>query len=369
MGKASRPQRDAKKLFQPARRAETMLVSLAAATDSTVLRMGVERWRRARVVYRLDADVMRELFDTDLKVIPPPDALTHLPHDEFVVTFDPPFELYDSEDERTRRFEGVLVVGKRNESIAPITGRLLVGVAGATSPDATSIRGTYFGTFTDTGELQLTTATIPGQELRRIVTRRWTSCTTSRVSTRLRTRRPLSRARPSRARTPKFGTKVFGCSKAFASRSDSCCGNGRGARAHARLQNEFAAELARRGLVPLSPGPDDPQFDLAWLQPDGTLVVVEVKSLSDETEVHQLRIGLGQVIEYRWNLTARHSGQVRSVLHVEREPTDAEWAELCAEERIALTHPDNVASVLDSLGASLGAATRSLTARESQVIA
>ena len=123
---------------------------------------------------------------------------------------------------------------------------------------------------------------------------------------------------------------------------------GRGARAHARLQNMVSDALVRRGRVPLSPSVNDPQFDVAWREGD-SIVVVEVKSLSDISETHQLRLGVGQVIEYRWNLAAALLMPVRSVLLVEREPTGASWAELCRDEQIVLTWPEILDVVLDEL--------------------
>ena len=48
----------------------------------------------------------------------------------------------------------------------------------------------------------------------------------------------------------------------------------------------------RRGLPPV------PNFDLAW-QKDRTVFVAEVKSITAENEEHQLRLGLGQVLQYR----------------------------------------------------------------------
>jgi hypothetical protein len=47
------------------------------------------------------------------------------------------------------------------------------------------------------------------------------------------------------------------------------------------------------GHLPLLPPGDTPRYDLAFARDDGTsLVVIEVKSLSDDHAVHQLRLGL-----------------------------------------------------------------------------
>ena len=77
------------------------------------------------------------------------------------------------------------------------------------------------------------------------------------------------------------------------------------------------------GLEPLVPEGLDPLFDVAFYAEDGeTLVVIEVKSLSDEDAVHQLRLGLGQVQHYAYLLGAECP--VRPALAVPIEPA-AEW--------------------------------------------
>jgi hypothetical protein len=111
----------------------------------------------------------------------------------------------------------------------------------------------------------------------------------------------------------------------------------RSLRSHASLQNRLAGELERRGLLVLSPRPDDPPFDLAWWE-DGALWVAEVKSLTDENEERQLRLGLGQLLRYR-HLLARGRDTVRGLLYVEREPCDPAWRSLCAEIGVRLGRP------------------------------
>jgi hypothetical protein len=113
-------------------------------------------------------------------------------------------------------------------------------------------------------------------------------------------------------------------------------GYGAGLRAHHRLQNRLAQLLAAGGLVPLSPGPNDPPFDLAWSAGDGVLVVVEVKSTTQSNEVKQLKMGLGQIFDYA--STLRRAGvAVQPVLYVEQKPVDAErWLEITNDAGILL---------------------------------
>lgn len=111
----------------------------------------------------------------------------------------------------------------------------------------------------------------------------------------------------------------------------------RGLIGHARTQNELADRIEEAGLTPLSPGDADPDFDLAWEVPGGC-VVVEVKSLTGTNQDRQLRLGLGQVLDYRHQLLASRR-YVTAVLAVESEPSDNRWIEVCAENGVTLTWP------------------------------
>ncbi|MET8049067.1 hypothetical protein ABZU75_15855 [Streptosporangium sp. NPDC005286] len=114
--------------------------------------------------------------------------------------------------------------------------------------------------------------------------------------------------------------------------------NGRNLRAHRRLQNQLAAGLRDRGIEPLSPGPSDPDFDLAWRPGPGCLTVCEIKSLTPTNEINQLRLGLGQVLDYVDQLRSR-AETVLGLLWIERTPTDSRWIELCHRAGIHLAWP------------------------------
>lgn len=114
---------------------------------------------------------------------------------------------------------------------------------------------------------------------------------------------------------------------------------GRGLAAHNRTQNRIAAIVQGLGWVPRSPGPDEPEFDIAWKTED-MLFVCEVKSLSPTNEERQLRMAVGQVIRYRQKLAAAGYEPVMAVIAVERPPEDMSWNELCERENIVLVWPD-----------------------------
>jgi predicted RNA-binding protein with PUA-like domain len=80
---------------------------------------------------------------------------------------------------------------------------------------------------------------------------------------------------------------------------------GRGLRAHNRLQNQLSDLVGAAGHAPVEPkSPTDPPFDLAWFA-EQTLYLVEVKSCTEANQIHQLHIGIGQVLDYKDTLLAR----------------------------------------------------------------
>ncbi|MEZ5257859.1 MAG: hypothetical protein R2705_13470 [Ilumatobacteraceae bacterium] len=75
---------------------------------------------------------------------------------------------------------------------------------------------------------------------------------------------------------------------------------------HAVTQNGLAAHLREHGLEPRKRGFGEPDFDIAWVT-SKTVVVAEVKTLHKSNLVHQLRVGIGQVLQYRELLRARQA--------------------------------------------------------------
>ena len=102
---------------------------------------------------------------------------------------------------------------------------------------------------------------------------------------------------------------------------------------HHELQEALARLLQQEGHAPLRPRALDPQFDLAW-RDEAALNLVEVKSLSEGGEDHQLRLGLGQVLDYRHQLSEREP--TRAILAVEREPRRAHWRAVCSSVGVLL---------------------------------
>jgi predicted RNA-binding protein with PUA-like domain len=112
---------------------------------------------------------------------------------------------------------------------------------------------------------------------------------------------------------------------------------GRGWRAHRRLQNRLSELVRSAGYEPRRSTAADPDFDLAWTTPWG-VVVVEVKSCTKANEVRQLRLGIGQVLDYEDVLRARGQA-VQPALYLERAPSDSRWMPLANRHNIRLIWP------------------------------
>lgn len=115
----------------------------------------------------------------------------------------------------------------------------------------------------------------------------------------------------------------------------------RGLAAHVKIQNDLAEMARLAGFEAFSPGPDGPQFDLAWSELDGWVTVVEVKSLTAENESGQIRLGLGQILDYAFQLN-QMGHRVKPVLVVERAPISGHWVDVCATAGVRLLWGDRV---------------------------
>jgi hypothetical protein len=79
----------------------------------------------------------------------------------------------------------------------------------------------------------------------------------------------------------------------------------RSSNAHKTLQGRLADLLRGRGIEPLSWNPEagDPPFDIGW-RAGPAFHCCEVKSATEENRVAQVRMGLGQLLEYGARLDA-----------------------------------------------------------------
>ncbi|HEY9476526.1 MAG TPA: hypothetical protein VIS06_22095 [Mycobacteriales bacterium] len=96
-----------------------------------------------------------------------------------------------------------------------------------------------------------------------------------------------------------------------------------GTAAHERTVGVLRDHLNDRGIQVFGPAAGAPRFDAGWDDADGR-VIAEVKSLSEANEAQQIRLGLGQVLEYACIVSLRRPA--RGVLVLEREPQGKHWS-------------------------------------------
>jgi hypothetical protein len=120
----------------------------------------------------------------------------------------------------------------------------------------------------------------------------------------------------------------------------------RSTQVHRSLENWLIASLRERGVEPMDPA-GEPFFDLAWVV-GSEIYVCEVKS-STNSETHQLRLGIGQVVQYRELLEQAGWASVRPVLLIEREPRGQEWVAICDRLGVLLLWPTMWPAIGDSL--------------------
>ncbi|MEH0929083.1 hypothetical protein [Micromonospora sp. CPCC 205558] len=109
---------------------------------------------------------------------------------------------------------------------------------------------------------------------------------------------------------------------------------------HDRLCRALIDHLDAEGIR-AGAGLRDVLVDLAWRDADGRQFIAEVKSVVGGNEVEQLRLGLGQVLEYR-HLLARRGVDATPVLVVSRCTAQA-WFDICAENQVVLIQGEGIA--------------------------
>lgn len=102
---------------------------------------------------------------------------------------------------------------------------------------------------------------------------------------------------------------------------------------HDRLCRALIVHLSRSDLA-AGAGLAGVNVDVAWRDADEHQFIAEVKSVVGGNEADQLRLGLGQVLEYRHRLAGRGVA-VTAVLLVSR-CTDPVWPAICADSGVLL---------------------------------
>lgn len=117
---------------------------------------------------------------------------------------------------------------------------------------------------------------------------------------------------------------------------------------HASVQNALADFIRAYGFTPVSPGGCSPDFDVGW---HGTrFTVAEIKSLNGANTDRQLRIGLGQLLQYRTQLSSA-SDTADAVLAVEHAVDDT-WVQVCSSVGVILSWPPDWPRLKSTLGSA-----------------
>ncbi|MBA4021638.1 MAG: hypothetical protein C0482_04685 [Gordonia sp.] len=110
----------------------------------------------------------------------------------------------------------------------------------------------------------------------------------------------------------------------------------RGTAAHTETIRLLSTYLFEYGIQTHDPVPGAPLFDAGWSW-RGDIYIAEVKSLgvSVAAETQQIRLGLGQILDYSYQL----NNGARPVLVLERSPSDGRWHDVCKSVGVLLTYP------------------------------
>jgi hypothetical protein len=102
--------------------------------------------------------------------------------------------------------------------------------------------------------------------------------------------------------------------------------------AHEQTIKALIAHFRREGINVHGPSRSAPRFDAGWTR-RGRVHVAEVKSLRGAREDQQIRLGLGQLLDYAYRIPRR----VTPILVLERQAADDRWGGLCAAHGVRLT--------------------------------
>ncbi|MFI6645191.1 BRCT domain-containing protein [Streptomyces sp. NPDC050504] len=111
----------------------------------------------------------------------------------------------------------------------------------------------------------------------------------------------------------------------------------KGTEAHEATIAALIKHLAEQQIEVRGHARNAPRFDAGWSRGQ-EVFIAEVKSLTGASEEQQIRLGIGQVLDYAHQLQlARTHGQIRPVLVLEKQPTDPRWISLAESSGILLT--------------------------------
>ncbi|MEV0927830.1 hypothetical protein AB0I99_22335 [Streptomyces spongiicola] len=110
-----------------------------------------------------------------------------------------------------------------------------------------------------------------------------------------------------------------------------------GTAVHEATVGALIRHLSRQGIDACGHAPGGPEFDAGWLRGEDVFIA-EVKSLTGAREDQQIRLGVGQVLDYAHQLRTAYPRTVtHPVLVLERRPSAARWTTLADSIGLRLT--------------------------------
>lgn len=111
----------------------------------------------------------------------------------------------------------------------------------------------------------------------------------------------------------------------------------KGTEAHEATIAALIDHLGRRQIEVRGHARNAPRFDAGW-SVGSDVYIAEVKSLTGISEDQQIRLGIGQILDYAQQLKSmRTFGKVRPVLVLEKKPTSSRWSAVADDSGILLT--------------------------------
>ncbi len=106
---------------------------------------------------------------------------------------------------------------------------------------------------------------------------------------------------------------------------------------HEATVGALIAHLSRQGIEACTYASGAPEFDAGWSRGED-IFVAEVKSLTGAREDQQIRLGVGQILDYAQQLrNACPSTVIHPVLVLEKRPSAARWTALAEGVGLRLT--------------------------------
>lgn len=113
---------------------------------------------------------------------------------------------------------------------------------------------------------------------------------------------------------------------------------------HNEMENEIFKVLKEKGcdVFKIATGPN---VDLCWKYQD-KFSFLEVKSVNKGNFSHQIRMGIGQVIEYRERFNKLNTKVLNTYLAITSEDSTGRWEEICKSVDIVLITPKKIREIV-----------------------